>query len=105
MAMIPLVDIDELDVQTFHDGDIRREVIGMFRDQMPAILGALAAGDGVGRAEIAHRLKGSALALGARPLADAASRLEVHPDDAAVLAEVRRLVDATLQALLSLVEK
>jgi HPt (histidine-containing phosphotransfer) domain-containing protein len=105
MSMIPLVDADELNVQTFHDGDIRREVIGMFRDQMPVILGALAAGGGVGQAEIAHRLKGSALALGARPLAEAAGRLEIRPGDAAALAEVRRLADATLQALLSLVEK
>jgi HPt (histidine-containing phosphotransfer) domain-containing protein len=105
MGMIPLVDRDELDSQTFRDGDIRREVIGMFRDQMPAILGALAAGEGVARAEIAHRLKGSALALGAKPLAEAASRLEASPADPAALAEVRALADATLQALLALLDR
>jgi HPt (histidine-containing phosphotransfer) domain-containing protein len=105
MEMIPLVDADELNVQTFHDRDIRREVIGMFRDQMPPILGALAAGGGVGQTEIAHRLKGSALALGARPLAEAAARLEANPGNAAILAEVRELADSTLRALLALVDK
>jgi HPt (histidine-containing phosphotransfer) domain-containing protein len=97
--MMKIIDEAELDQQTFHDPDIRREVIGMFVDQAPAILAGIEASTGAARADIAHRLKGSALALGARPLAEAASRLELSPADHATLNDVRQLLDATLQAL------
>jgi HPt (histidine-containing phosphotransfer) domain-containing protein len=97
--MTPIIDETELDQQTFHDPDIRREIIGMFIDQAPAILAGIDGGMGVTRADIAHRLRGSALALGALPLAEAASRLELAPADATALNDVRRLLDATLLAL------
>ncbi len=97
--MMPIIDETELDQQTFHDPDIRREIIGMFMDQAPAILAGIEGGIGATRADIAHRLKGSALALGARPLAEAASRLELDPADTTALHDVRRLLDATMQAL------
>jgi HPt (histidine-containing phosphotransfer) domain-containing protein len=97
--MIPMIDETELDQQTFHDPDIRREIIGMFIDQAPAILAGIDSSSGAARADIAHRLRGSALALGAGPLAEAASRLELAPADTIALNDVRRLLDATLQAL------
>jgi HPt (histidine-containing phosphotransfer) domain-containing protein len=97
--MTPMIDIAELDQQTFHDPEIRREVIGIFIDQAPAILAGIESSIGATRSDIAHRLKGSALALGARPLAEAASRLELAPGDNAALNDTRRLLDATLQAL------
>jgi HPt (histidine-containing phosphotransfer) domain-containing protein len=97
--MMPIIDETELNQQTFHDPDIRREIIAMFMNQAPAILAGIEGGIGATRADIAHRLKGSALALGARPLAEAASRLELAPGDITALNDVRRLLDATLQAL------
>jgi HPt (histidine-containing phosphotransfer) domain-containing protein len=97
--MTPIIDQTELDQQTFHDPDIRREVIGMFMEQAPAILAGIEGSTGAARADIAHRLRGSALALGAKPLAEAAARLEVAPADDPALGNVRRLLDATLQAL------
>jgi HPt (histidine-containing phosphotransfer) domain-containing protein len=97
--MESVIDLAELNEQTFHDPAIRSEIIQLFTDQAPTIMAALSASSGQARADIAHRLKGSALALGARPLAEAASRLEAAPDDAAALADVRHMTDATLQAL------
>ncbi len=94
-----VIDLDMLDEQTFQDAVIRREVIGMFLDQAPAISSALAATSGQARADIAHRLKGSALALGATALAAAASRLEEQPDVPQSLTETSHALDATLQAL------
>jgi HPt (histidine-containing phosphotransfer) domain-containing protein len=97
--MMPIINEIELDQQTFHDPDIRREVIGMFMGQGPAILAGIEGTIGATRADIAHRLRGSALALGALPLAEAALRLELAPGDATALNDVRQLLDATLQAL------
>ena len=99
----PIVDRAALESQTFGDAELMAEVIGMFREQAPALLAAIEGAQGAARAEVAHRLKGSALALAAGPLAAAAGRLEAAPDDPALRAEVRRLADETLRALAALV--
>jgi HPt (histidine-containing phosphotransfer) domain-containing protein len=75
----PAIDREKLSEQTFGDLEIRREVLGMFRAELPALLQALAATDGKPRSEIAHRLKGSSLAIGATALAEAAARLDAAP--------------------------
>jgi HPt (histidine-containing phosphotransfer) domain-containing protein len=97
--MIPLVSRAELDAQTFHDADLRREIIAMFMDQAPVLLQALSAGTGAARSDTAHRLKGSSLAVGAHPLAEAADALEKDPADPAALEAVRLLLTETIQAL------
>jgi HPt (histidine-containing phosphotransfer) domain-containing protein len=97
--MESIIDLAELNEQTFHDAAIRGEIIQLFIDQAPVLTAALSASSAQARSDIAHRLKGSALALGARPLAEAASTLEARPDDDAALADVRHRLDATLQAL------
>jgi HPt (histidine-containing phosphotransfer) domain-containing protein len=97
--METIIDLAELNEQTFHDTAIRSEIIQLFIDQAPVIAAALAANAGQARADTAHRLKGSALALGARPLAEAAAALEAQPDNDIALADVRHRMDATLQAL------
>ncbi len=101
--MQPFIDRAELDEQTFHDPAIRGEIIAMFLDQAPTILAAIDGGTGAARADSAHRLKGSALALGARPLAEAASGLEMEPDSAAALANLRLTLEKTLETLRQLV--
>jgi HPt (histidine-containing phosphotransfer) domain-containing protein len=101
--MSDAIDAAALDAQTFGDRALALEILGMFRDQSTPILLALAASSGQARGEIAHRLKGSALAIGALALAGHAAALEAAPDDAAVLAKVetacaavRREIDARL---------
>lgn len=74
------IDRAKLDEQTFGDLEIRRDILTLFQAEAPALLLALAATSGGPRAEIAHRLKGSALAIGATGLADVAARLEAMPD-------------------------
>ena len=103
--MEPIVDRAELDRQTFGDPGLLREIGQMFLAQAPPILAALEAAHGAARGEIAHRLKGSALALAARPLAEAAGRLEARPDDQALLDEVRRLCADTISTIGALVDK
>ncbi len=94
-----IVDEAELRSQTFDDAVLLREVVDLFLLQTPSLLDALEAADGVARSEIAHRIKGGALALGARALADVAARIEANPGDAAPLTEVRRIADQTAVAL------
>jgi HPt (histidine-containing phosphotransfer) domain-containing protein len=99
----PLIDVAALTEQTFDDADLRRELLTMLLDQAPVLLAALEASEGTVRADVAHRLKGSALALAAVPLAEAAGAVELAPQDNvafahlavvlhASLAEVRRLL-------------
>ena len=99
-----LVDQTELDIQTFHDAALRREIIGMFQREAPLLIKAIEASSGTARAELAHRLKGSALAIGARPLAGAADALESNPADAEALTALCRLLDATGHVLSKLVD-
>jgi HPt (histidine-containing phosphotransfer) domain-containing protein len=93
------IDSAHLRQQTFDDPALQREILEIFQSQSPVLLAALAASDGASRSEIAHRIKGSALAIGANGLADAADKLEATPDNAAHLNAVRRAMAATDEAV------
>jgi HPt (histidine-containing phosphotransfer) domain-containing protein len=97
--MTRYIDEAELDRQTFGDADIRREVVSMFREQAPLVLQAIIAANGSARADAAHRLKGSALALGATSLADAAAAVERNPSDSSLPGAVERALDGALADL------
>ena len=62
------------------DEDLLREVVGLFLDESPRLLGeaeaALAAGDAGRLEQTAHRLKGAIRNFGTSPAAEAAGRLE-----------------------------
>ena len=94
-----LVDEAELRSQTFGDADLLKEIVTMFAAQTPDLLAAMEAASGAGRSDIAHQLKGSALALGARALAEAAAHIETSPETGSLLAEARRLAGDTISAL------
>ncbi len=94
-----IIDEAELRSQTFGDEELLREVVGLFQLQTPSLVAALEAAGGAARADIAHRLKGSALALGGKALAAVAARIEADPDDAAAIAEARRIAEETAAAL------
>jgi HPt (histidine-containing phosphotransfer) domain-containing protein len=95
-AMSTAIDRAELAAQTFGDAALAAEILAMFAAQTPPLLQALAATSGPARAEVAHRLKGSSLAIGARDLAEAAAALEAAPDDAARLAALERASAAVM---------
>ncbi len=98
-----IVDEAELKSQTFDDKALLREVVDLFLLQTPSLVAALEAAEGVARAEIAHRIKGGALALGAKALADVAARIEANPDEAPPLTEARRVADETVNVLKAIV--
>jgi HPt (histidine-containing phosphotransfer) domain-containing protein len=100
----PAIDRQKLDDQTFGDREIRREILGMFRAELPALLQALSATSGNARSEIAHRLKGSALAIGGMALAKAAAELDSAPAGPGLLDAVEQAaadVSRDIEALLA----
>lgn len=92
------IDLEHLRRMTLGDGGLEREVLAMFAAQTAGMIGALAAWPPEAGA-MAHTLKGSARAIGAFAVADAAARLETamqtDHDPAVALAE---LLDAVNQA-------
>lgn len=78
-----ILDLDHLARQTLHDSELEREVISMFFEQSAQALRQIrnAAGHGQ-RIEAAHKLKGSARAVGAFRVAEASDRLESLPPGA-----------------------
>jgi HPt (histidine-containing phosphotransfer) domain-containing protein len=100
-----IIDTEHLNHQTFGDADLKREILEMFRVQTPPLLAAIDAQSGDGRSDTAHRLKGSALAIGAMVLAEAADALEQAPDAASALQAVHGACDKTLQAIAQLLQE
>ena len=69
------IDLAHLARMSFGDADLEREVLSLFAAQSAKLIGALSTFPEDGR-ELAHKLKGSACAIGAFAVADAAARLE-----------------------------
>jgi len=101
------IDIDHLQRMTLGDASLEREVLAMFSAQAARLIGALAALPPEAGA-LAHTLKGSARAIGAFAVADAAADLESamqngdDPSDALAqldeaIALARTAVDAILR--------
>jgi HPt (histidine-containing phosphotransfer) domain-containing protein len=91
---------------TLGDAGLEREVLAMFSAQAVGLVSALA-GSPVNAGALAHTLKGSARAIGAFAVADAASSLEIlirtggDPAEALVelndaVAQARAAIDALL---------
>lgn len=92
------IDLEHLRRMTLGDAGLEREVLAMFAAQTVGLIGALATLPAEAGA-LAHTLKGSARAIGAFAVADAAMRLETAmqkgDDPARALAG---LVDAVTEA-------
>ncbi len=101
----PIIDTDHLNQQTFDDPDLKHEILLMFKEQSIVLLAALDAQSGQARSDTAHRLKGSALAIGATQLAEAADALERMPTDSAALHTLHLLCDKTQQAVVQLLQE
>jgi HPt (histidine-containing phosphotransfer) domain-containing protein len=101
------IDIEHLGRMTLGDTSLEHEVLAMFAAQSVTLIGALAALPADAGA-LAHTLKGSARAIGAFGVADAAERLEValkNGDNQAdalagvkdAVAQARSAIDAILR--------
>lgn len=101
------IDTEYLARMTLGDRGLAREVLGMFSTQACALIGTLAALPADAGA-LAHTLKGSARAIGARRVADSAAALEtaiINGDDPSQaltelqgsVAEARASIDAILR--------
>jgi HPt (histidine-containing phosphotransfer) domain-containing protein len=101
------IDTGHLDRMTLGDAGLEREVLAMFSSQAVSLIGRLAAlpSDAM---ELAHKLKGSARAIGAFGVAEAADRLETAirgGDDPSLalaglkdaITEARTAIDAMLR--------
>ncbi len=101
------IDIEHLQRMTLGDAGLEREVLAMFSAQAVSLAGALASLPADAGA-LAHTLKGSARAIGAFGVAEAAARLEAlirnggDPSEALAelndaVARARSAVDAILR--------
>ena len=101
------IDTAHLKRMTLGDAGLEREVLAMFAGQAVRLIGALAALP-ADAAEIAHTLNGSARAIGAFKVADAAEALEASLRDGGeasealaalqrAIAEARQAIDAALR--------
>ncbi|MDK9698224.1 MAG: Hpt domain-containing protein [Siculibacillus sp.] len=89
------IDLVHLARQTFGSSELEREVLRLFVLQGGDLVRRIAAtGDAVERAEIAHRLKGSARAIGAMRVGRLAEALETATagEVAGLLEEIGRAV-------------
>jgi HPt (histidine-containing phosphotransfer) domain-containing protein len=101
------IDIEHLKRMTLGDAGLQREVLAMFAGQAVGLIGTLATLPSDAEA-LAHTLKGSARAIGAFRVADAAESLEAamqSGDDPAqalaelndAIAQVRAAIEAILR--------
>jgi len=96
------IDIEHLQRMTLGDASLEREVLAMFSAQAVSLIGALATLPADAGA-LAHTLKGSARAIGAFGVADAAGHLEAAiqnaDDPAQALTELNEAVAQARMAI------
>jgi HPt (histidine-containing phosphotransfer) domain-containing protein len=80
------IDLVHLAHQTMGDKALETEVLQMFARQTRLLLQEIAVAEAVTVTALAHRLKGSAKAIGAFKVSSAAARLEADPGDAVAMA-------------------
>jgi HPt (histidine-containing phosphotransfer) domain-containing protein len=100
-----LIDEVELAAQTYDDPALKAEILNMLLEQAPVLWSAIEASDGVARSDVAHRLRGSALALAATSLAEAAADLEANPAKETALHHLRDVLTDTLSFARHLLQK
>ena len=93
-----VLDLSHLETQTMGSTDLAREVLRLFLDQASELMARLA-DPAERRADVAHKLVGSARGIGLPAVAATAAALEqALRDGGAGAAELAPLVDAVRQA-------
>jgi HPt (histidine-containing phosphotransfer) domain-containing protein len=105
----PAIDLVHLSRQTLGDHGLEQELLGLFARQAQTIAARLAAparaDDGKWRADLAHTLKGSAVAIGAAAVAQAAADYEDAARTGAPLDDRWRALETALTAAGAAVEE
>ena len=99
--MTPRAPIDAayLRAQCGADADLQREVLSLFMSQAEGLAGLIRAGSAATMSRDLHRLRGSALAVGAETAAEAAQALELAiGGDGDAAAAARALEEALTEA-------
>jgi HPt (histidine-containing phosphotransfer) domain-containing protein len=106
---VPAIDLVHLARQTDGDSLLERELLGLFHRQAAKLTAELAPGkaSALARADIAHKLRGSALAIGAGRVATAALALErsfaaAGAEPFAEMVELREAVEEARAAIAAL---
>ena len=76
VPVAPAIDRAHLSRMTFGDASLERELLQLFDRQAELLLARMRASDAKSVGTLAHTLKGSALGIGAMPVAEAAERVE-----------------------------
>ena len=97
------IDLEHLGRSTLGNSSLAREVLGLFADQAARVQGQLAAAPHDAGA-LAHTLKGSARAIGAFAVADAAAALELAIREGQLSTGVLADLDAAVTAARAAVE-
>jgi HPt (histidine-containing phosphotransfer) domain-containing protein len=97
------IDLDHLGQSTLGNTSLAREVLGLFADQAARVQGQLAAVPADASA-LAHTLKGSARAIGAFAVADAAAALELAIREGQAPTQALADLDAAVKAARATVE-
>lgn len=74
------------------DRAIEREVLGLFLEQAQTFVRRVDHADATERQFLAHALKGSALSIGAFPIADCVGAIEQAPHDRSAIKRLASLV-------------
>jgi HPt (histidine-containing phosphotransfer) domain-containing protein len=98
------IDLDHLERNTLGDSGLAREVLGLFADQLTRVVGQLATLPPDADA-LAHTLKGSAQAIGAFDVAEAAAALELAIRNGRARTEALADLDAAAAAVRAVVEE
>jgi HPt (histidine-containing phosphotransfer) domain-containing protein len=96
------IDLQHLSAQTQNDRDVESEVLSMFIEQAHLAVKQMQTADTSERLFLAHALKGSALSVGANPIADCIAALEKAPDDPAILRRLASLVEEAADFIASI---
>ena len=92
------LDLTHLARMTFGDAELEREVLALFAAQSVVLMQRLVPLPD-DACNLAHTLKGSARAIGAQAVADAAEAFEASPDDIATLRDLQNAVEAVIAAI------
>ncbi|AYD01126.1 Hpt domain-containing protein [Neorhizobium sp. NCHU2750] len=83
------IDLVHLARQTMGDKALETEILQMFARQSRGLLQEISTAERDTAVALAHRLKGSAKAIGAFKVSVAAERLEAEPEDAGAMASLQ----------------